>query len=254
MENLKVTTIQTHLHWENAEHGVGMEKRDYLPEMFSTGFSMDARALAEPMNLHTFKWMKNMAAKTGALLIGSLIIQENEKYFNRLIWMEPDGNFRMYDKRHLFRMGQEEKTYAPGDRRLVAEWKGWKICPLVCYDLRFPAWSRNQFNKQSKDSQYDLLVYVANWPAARSHHWQTLLRARAIENLSYVIGVNRVGLDGKQVSYEGRTLVIDPKGEPIHDAGTQETIQTTELSAEVLHAWRTKFPAYLDADDFEMKG
>jgi predicted amidohydrolase len=264
MKNLSVTTIQTNLHWENADANRAMLEEKIssiplptdviiLPEMFSTGFSMNAEALAEPMNFHTFKWMKNMAAKTKALVIGSLIIKENEKYFNRLIWMEPDGDFKTYDKRHLFRMAHEEKVYSPGEQRLVAEWKGWKICPLVCYDLRFPAWSRNQFNKQSKTSDYDLLVYVANWPAARSYHWQTLLKARAIENLSYVVGVNRVGFDGKQIGYEGRSLVIDPKGELLFDGAGAENITTTELNVETLNNWRAKFPAYLDADDFDLK-
>jgi predicted amidohydrolase len=264
MENLKVTTIQTSLHWENAEANRAMleEKIAHislptdvivLPEMFTTGFSMNAEALAEPMNFHTFKWLKNMAFKTNALVLGSCIIKENNQYFNRLIWMEPDGQFKTYDKRHLFRMAHEEKIYTSGNQLLVAEWRGWKICPLVCYDLRFPAWSRNHINPESKALQYDLLVYVANWPSARSYHWQTLLKARAIENLSYVVGVNRVGLDGKQVEYEGRTLVIDPKGEPLHDAGNTENIQTTELSADTLMNWRAKFPAYLDADDFELK-
>jgi omega-amidase len=263
MDNLKVTTIQTNLHWESADANRAMleekiahlEPTDViiLPEMFTTGFSMNAKSLAEPMNFHTTKWMKNMAAKTGALMLGSVIIKEGENYFNRLLWVEPNGTINTYDKRHLFRMAEEEKVYTAGDKILIAEWKGWRICPLICYDLRFPTWSRNRFNKKNNNLSYDLLVYVANWPAVRTHHWQSLLTARAIENLSYVVGVNRVGLDGKEIPYEGRTTVIDPRGEHLYEADNKEDIHTTTLNAETLKAWRAKFPAYLDADDFEVK-
>jgi predicted amidohydrolase len=264
MNNLRVTTIQTQLHWENADanHAMLEEKISrleqptdviVLPEMFTTGFSMNAKNLAEPMNFHTTKWMKNMARKTDALMLGSVIIKESEKFFNRLLWVEPNGEAKIYDKRHLFRMAEEEKIYSPGDKILIAEWRDWKICPLVCYDLRFPAWSRNKFDKTTKSLSYDLLIYVANWPQPRSLHWQALLKARAIENLSYTVGVNRVGEDEKKINYEGRSLVIDPRGEMLLDAGSLEAVNTTELSAEDLKNWRARFPAYLDADDFELK-
>ena len=262
MNNLKVTTVQTILHWENAEANRAMLEEKIsamgtstdviiLPEMFTTGFSMNAEKQAEPMNFHTTRWMKNIALKTSALILGSVIIKDGENFFNRLLWVEPNGEIKTYEKRHLFRMAEEEKIYSPGNKILVAEWKGWKICPLVCYDLRFPVWSRNHFDKKSKSLTYDLLIYVANWPAPRSGQWQTLLQARAVENLSFVVGVNRVGEDAKKVKYEGRSLVIDPKGEIIGDGGNDESIVTTELIADDLKSWRTKFPAYLDADGFE---
>ncbi len=264
MKDIRVTLVQTNLHWENTGANLAMLEEEIstissptdviiLPEMFTTGFSMNASTLAEPMNLHTFKWMRNMASKTGALVLGSCIIKENNHYFNRLIWMEPDGNFKIYDKRHLFRMAGEDKIYSAGKSRLIAEWKGWKICPLICYDLRFPAWSRNGFNKPSNSLDYDLLVYVANWPAARSLHWETLLPARAIENLSYVVGVNRVGSDGNGVEYWGGSTVIDPKGRLLINHGNEESIQTTGLSAEELINWRVKFPAYFDSDEFDFR-
>jgi predicted amidohydrolase len=264
MNNLKVTTIQTILHWENAEaNRAALEEKIsaiatptdviVLPEMFTTGFSMNAKAIAEPMNFHSTKWLKNMASQTNALMLGSVIIKEGDNYFNRLLWVEPGGEIKTYDKRHLFRMAEEEKIYSPGNAVLVAEWKGWKICPQVCYDLRFPVWSRNYFDKNSKGLHYDVLIYVANWPAPRSYHWQTLLKERAIENLSFVVGVNRVGEDEKKIKYEGRSLVIDPKGEVLFDAGNDESILTTELNADDLKRWREKFPAYLDGDSFELK-
>ncbi|MBD0257717.1 MAG: nitrilase family protein, partial [Cytophagales bacterium] len=191
MNDLRVTLIQTALHWESPEANLAMleeklwligEPTDVvvLPEMFTTGFTMNAPALAEPMNLTAFKWLKGQAARTGAVVTGSYIVKENGRYFNRLVWMQPDGVYYVYDKRHLFRMAHEHDTYAAGRERLVVEWKGWRICPMVCYDLRFPVWSRNDAR-----APYDLLLYVANWPGIRRSAWKTLLRARAIENLAY---------------------------------------------------------------------
>jgi omega-amidase len=262
MQNLKVTIVQTNLHWENPEanramleekfSGIGATDVIVLPEMFTTGFTMNAASLAEPINFHTHKWMKNMASKTGALILGSVIIKEGNSFFNRLIWMEPSGDFKTYDKRHLFRMASEHQTFSSGVNRLVTEWKGWKICPLVCYDLRFPIWSRNHFNIESQSLDYDLLVYVANWPAARSIHWQTLLKARAIENQSFVVGVNRVGTDGKGILYDGHSATINPKGEVLDESVNEESIKTIELSKQELIDWRTKFPAYFDSDDFQI--
>lgn len=260
MDQLTITLVQTTLHWENPEANramleekiAGITKTDVivLPEMFTTGFTMNAASMAEPMNFHTHKWMKNMATKTGALVLGSVIVKEADQFFNRMIWMEPTGEFKTYDKRHLFRMAHEHETFSAGSSRLVAQWKGWKICPLVCYDLRFPVWSRNRFNKQTQSLDYDLLVYVANWPAARSAHWQALLKARAIENQSFVVGVNRVGRDGKGVLYDGHSVIINPKGETLIESIGEDSIQTLELQKQELTEWRTKFPAYLDADEF----
>lgn len=261
MQNLNITVVQTNLHWENPEanramleeklSGIGLTDVIVLPEMFTTGFTMNS-SLAEPMNFHTTKWMHNMAIKTNALVLGSVIIKEGNSFFNRLIWMQPDGVCKTYNKRHLFRMADEDKVYSPGDSLLIAEWRGWKICPLVCYDLRFPVWSRNRVNAQAQSLNYDLLVYVANWPAARSHHWQTLLKARAIENQSFVVGVNRVGTDGKGILYNGHSAVVSPKGEVMFEAVGAEAIQTIQLKAEELKEWRAKFPAYFDADDFHI--
>jgi omega-amidase len=203
--------------------------------------------------MRTFKWMKQMADQTGALILGSYIVTVHERYYNRLLWMEPGGNFKTYDKRHLFRMSNEHKTYAAGESMLVATWKGWRICPLVCYDLRFPVWSRNKWDHTAKKLSYDVLVYVANWPMARGEAWNTLLRARAIENLSYVVGVNRIGQDGNDIEYNGNSSIISPKGEVIFINEGTETSRTIELSANSLEAFRDRFPAYLDADDFNIE-
>ncbi len=256
MQDLTVSLIQTELHWENTGANLAMlEEKIWqinqpadliiLPEMFNTGFSMKADALAEPMNFTTFKWMKQQAAQTGAVVTGSYIVKEDGKYFNRLIWMQPDGQWASYDKRHLFRMATEHDVYTPGSKKIVQEWKGWKICPLVCYDLRFPVWSRNTEN-------YDLLLYVANWPAARVQAWDILLQARAVENLSYVAGVNRTGTDGNEVSYNGHSALYNFKGETVLACGEQQGIYTTTLSKDALAAFREKFPAHLDADRFTL--
>jgi predicted amidohydrolase len=227
-----------------------------LPEMFTTGFTMNASAMAEPMNLTAFKWLKGQAAQTGAVVTGSYIVKENGKFFNRLIWMQPDGSYQVYDKRHLFRMAEEHHTYTGGNKKIIPVLKGWRICPLICYDLRFPVWSRNQVKKTSDSSHstvaYDCLLYVANWPQARNHAWKTLLQARAIENLSYVIGVNRVGADEKGITYSGDSAVIDPKGEALYSVAEKEEIHTTTLDGNELLTFRQKFPAFMDADDFEL--
>ncbi|MFD2574026.1 amidohydrolase [Spirosoma soli] len=263
---LHITLLQPNLYWHDPvanramleEHIFSLpEPTDLivLPEMFTTGFTMDASAVAEPMNLTTFRWMKQMAAQTGAVVTGSYVVQEGNpagrQFFNRLIWMQPDGQFDTYDKRHLFRMAGEDRTYAAGSRRLVKEWKGWRICPLICYDLRFPVWSRNR-QAETTDFAYDLLLYVANWPSARRTAWNTLLQARAIENLSYVIGVNRVGQDGNGHSYSGESAVIDFKGEVLFRQADTEAVHQQTLSLEELEAFREKFPANLDADAFTL--
>lgn len=256
-ENLRITLIQSNLHWQNPEANLAMfeekiwqidGKTDLiiLPEMFNTGFTMNAAAVAEPMNLTTFKWMKQQAAQTGAAVTGSYIVKEGSNFFNRLIWMFPNGQYQAYDKRHLFRMANEHHTFTGGNTRTIINWKGWKLCPMICYDLRFPVWSRNIA------LDYDCLFYVANWPAARSSAWNILLQARAVENLAYCIGVNRVGKDGNDIPYNGCSAAIDPKGQRIFYQEDEEVIQTIELSYSELQRYRKKFPAHLDADNFSV--
>ena len=259
---MHITLLQPDLYWyDPVANRAMLEERIFnlpeatdlivLPEMFTTGFTMDARTVAEPMNLTTFRWLKQMAQQTGAAVTGSYVVQEKGVYFNRLIWMQPDGQFDTYDKRHLFRMAGEDAVYTAGTHRLVKEWKGWRICPLICYDLRFPVWSRNQ-RTESTDFDYDLLVYVANWPAARRTAWNTLLQARAIENLSYVIGVNRVGKDGNGHPYTGDSAVIDFRGDVLFRQADTEIMHQQTLSLDELRAFRQKFPANLDADSFTL--
>jgi omega-amidase len=264
MQDLKITLIQSDLHWEDTEANLAMfEEKIWqisgstdvivLPEMFTTGFSMSANKLAEHMNMRTTKWMKQMADQTGALILGSFIVTVHDRFYNRLVWMEPGGNTKTYDKRHLFRMANEHKTYSQGESLLVGTWKGWRICPLICYDLRFPVWSRNRWDLAAKKLNYDVMIYVANWPMIRIHAWDTLLRARAIENLSYVVGVNRIGIDGNNIEYNGHSSVISPKGEAIFTNEGMDTTHTVELNAHSLHAFRDRFPAYIDADDFNIE-
>jgi predicted amidohydrolase len=261
MQDLKVTTVQTALHWQNKQANLAMleeklweieEATDIivLPEMLNTGFSMEAEKLAEPMNLHTFKWLKQMAEQKEAVITGSYIVNDGGKYYNRLIWMQPDGKYFTYDKRHLFRMANEDAHYSPGMESLVVEWKGWKIKPFICYDLRFPVWCRNRSSE--KGFEYDLVLFVANWPAARVNAWDTLLRARAIENLAYSIGVNRIGEDGNGIAHNGHSGIYSPKGDTIYFADDREEMKTISLSMEELLNFRAKFPAHLDADSFQI--
>jgi omega-amidase len=264
MQDLRITVVQSDLHWEDVEANLAMfEEKVWqignttdvivLPEMFTTGFTMNAPKLAEMMNMRTFKWMKQMADQTGALMLGSYIVKTHDRYYNRLLWMEPGGNYKTYDKRHLFRMADEHKTYTPGESMLISTWKGWRICPLICYDLRFPVWSRNTWDVSARRLAYDVNIFVANWPTTRIDAWNTLLRARAIENLSYVVGVNRVGQDGHGIEHNGHSSIISPKGEAIFSTEGSETTKTIELSANSLEAFRDRFPAHLDADDFSIE-
>jgi omega-amidase len=257
VDKLAVCLIQTELYWEDVTANLSSLEEKIagidqpvdvivLPEMFNTGFTMDIR-LAEPMNLTTTKWMKHIALQTNALIIGSFAVKENGSFFNRLMCVQPDGSFLHSDKRHLFRMGEEHQNYTPGNGRLQVNWKGWNIFPLVCYDLRFPVWSRN-----AASNPYDLLIYVANWPARRAHAWRTLLKARAIENLSYVIGVNRIGEDANGVAHQGDSAALDFLGEPLFDLGNKETEKIVNLSKPELQKYRQSFPAYLDADEFNL--
>lgn len=264
-ENLRITLIQAHLSWENKEENLkhfddlirplsGKTDVVILPEMFNTGFSMNTKVLAETMNGRTILWMKEKSKELGAAIAGSLIIEEEGSFFNRFVWVEPGGKTEHYDKRHLFRMAGENEFFTAGKNRTTVEYKGWKICLMVCYDLRFPVWSRNvHFESGTNERIYDALIYVANWPEARRYPWQILLKARAIENQCYVIGVNRVGTDGKQISYSGDSAAISPKGEDIRNIKLfEESVTTVTLNAAELNDFRDKFKGWMDGDGFKI--
>jgi omega-amidase len=274
MSALLITTIQTDLHWEDKTSNLQMleEKissiRDkteivVLPEMFSTGFSMKPELLAETMEGETVQWMKRVAMERKIILTGSVIIREptpsptgedrGEAYFNRLIWMLPNGQYGFYDKRHRFAYAGEDDHYTAGTKRFIASVKGWKINLLVCYDLRFPVWARQSPSlERDSGAEYDVLIYVANWPERRSHAWKTLLQARAIENQCYVIGVNRVGNDGNGIYHSGDSMIIDPMGEVLHTKKEEEDIFTISLDKTHLQAVREKLPFLRDADEFKI--
>jgi predicted amidohydrolase len=224
-----------------------------LPETFLSGFSNDIRASAETMGGEGVAWMRTLAEETGAVLCGSLAIREGDTVYNRLLWMRPDGTHAHYDKRHLFRMAGEHTRYGGGRERLLVELKGWRVLPQVCYDLRFPVWLRNRrMEGAAGGMDYDLAVFVANWPAARRMPWRILLRARAIENLCYVVGVNRVGVDGNALAYAGDSAVLDMHGTALAEFGAQEQVATVALDPAALLAHRERFPAWMDADDFTL--
>jgi predicted amidohydrolase len=257
VRDLNVTLVQQPLAWQEAGANrarfaallaplAGRTDLVVLPEMFTTGFSMQAAELAEPMDGATVEWLRATAASLGAVVTGSLIVAAGGGYRNRLLWARPDGTLAAYDKRHLFRMAREHEHYAAGDERVVVELGGWRVLPLVCYDLRFPVWSRNR-------GDYDLAIYVANWPAARRYAWSTLLRARAIENLCYVVGVNRVGADGAGVAYAGDSVALDPLGQPLVELADAAAVTQVTLSAAALADHRRRFPAHLDADAFRLE-
>ena len=276
-QSLIITGVQTQLHWENKQANLNMleqkifsikEKTEIviLPEMFSTGFSMEPEKLAETMEGETVQWMKGIAAGKKIILTGSVIIEEKGHYYNRLIWMLPNGGCGYYDKRHRFAFAGEDKKFTAGTKRLIASVKGWKINLLVCYDLRFPVWARQTSHSipvaigtPSKEEgelaapEYDVLIYVANWPEKRIHAWKTLLKARAIENQCYVIGVNRVGNDGNNIHYSGESMIIDPSGEVLYTKKEEEDIFTTSLDKTHLNSIREKFPFWKDADAFVIK-
>lgn len=263
LQPLRIALIQGATRWHDAP-----ANRDYygtlvrqaagsdlivLPETFLSGFSNDTRASAGSMDGEGVAWLRALAIEMGAVICGSLAIREGEVVFNRLLWVCADGNFSQYDKRHLFRMAGEHTRYGGGRERLIVELKGWRILPQVCYDLRFPVWLRNRrLASASGGMDYDLALFVANWPAPRRQPWRTLLRARAIENLSYVVGVNRVGVDGNDIAYAGDSAVIDPVGEPLVELGAQEQVVSVTLDPAPLLAHRERFPAWMDADAFSL--
>ena len=225
-----------------------------LPETFTSGFSNEALANAEGMEGPTVRWIREQAARLGAVVTGSVQLRVGEGVYNRLLWATPEGGLSFYDKRHLFRMAREHERYAAGRDRLTVELKGWRVCPLVCYDLRFPVFSRNRYDvERAGQLDYDVALYVANWPSSRNYPWKTLLRARAIENLCYVVGVNRVGTDGNGLHYSGDSAVIDFLGHPVSECADQEVVVTTTLQAAELRAHRERFPAMLDGDSFELR-
>ena len=253
MQDLRIALIQAELAWEDQEANLARFHERIaqvpdgvhlivLPEMFSTGFSMAASRLAQTMDGPAVAWMQARSRETQADITGSLIIEEGGCYFNRLIWARPDGGMHCYDKKHLFRYAGEEKFYTPGSDHLTVTCRGWKIRPFVCYDLRFPIWTRNIENA------YDAAIFVANWPERRAAHWKALLTARAIENQCYVAGVNRVGLDGNGHSYSGDSGIIDPQGRLVAGKSHAEAIITDVFSVSALEGYRRKFPAWMDAD------
>ncbi|MEP6908053.1 MAG: amidohydrolase [Pseudoxanthomonas sp.] len=264
MQDLRISLVQGATRWHDPAGN-----RDYygdlikplahstdlviLPETFTSGFSNDAIDKAETMDGPTVTWMRDQASALNAAVTGSVQLRTSEGVFNRLLWATPDGALQYYDKRHLFRFAGEHKRYAAGDARLTVEWKGWRINPLVCYDLRFPVYSRNRYDvERTGELDFDLQLFVANWPAARAYAWKTLLRARAIENLCYVAAVNRVGVDGNGLDYSGDSAVIDFMGQPLVETTVEEGVVGSVISASALAAHRERFPAMLDGDRFSL--
>ena len=265
MSSLHFTIIQTALFWEDKEANLDMLAQKIrnisapteiiiLPEMFNTGFSMQPEKMGETMDGPTVDWMRRLSAEKKAILTGSLIIEENGKYFNRLIWMLPNGQLGFYDKRHLFAFAGEDEHYTPGNKRLIASVKGWKINLQICYDLRFPVWARQQLNDASQQEgvikEYDVLLYVANWPEKRNHAWKALLTARAIENQCFTIGVNRVGVDGNKIAHSGDSMVVGPLGEILYHCAYEEDVFHILLQKEEVNKVRADFPFWKDADTF----
>ncbi len=261
MQDLTITLIQSSLHWQSPEanHAYFEEKLwelkevpdiVLLPEMFNTGFTMHAAENAEVMGGKSFRWMKMQAERLDSVICGSLIIKEEGHFYNRLIWMRPDGSYETYDKRHLFRMANEHEAYTPGKERLIVVHKGWRICPMTCYDLRFPVFSRNI--DAQRNFVYDLILFVANWPTPRVFAWDVLLQARAAENLAYSVGLNRIGKDENGVEYSGHSAAYNMIGQPLVHLGEEEKMETLKLSGGALQQFRQKFPVNLDADMFKL--
>jgi predicted amidohydrolase len=252
--DLKISLVQTDIVWENAvenrkrmgekiEQLKGKQHIIILPEMFTTGFSMEPEKLAETMDGETVHWMKELARQNRCIITGSIIILEDENYYNRLLWVLPTGEVSHYDKRHLFSLAGEDEHYSKGSKRKIAQVNGWKICLQICYDLRFPVWSRN-------NDDYEILLYVANWPVQRNQYWETLLMARAMENMSFVIGVNRIGVDGNGHNYIGNSSIYSPLGELISKETKEEKVITHTFQHSIIEESRSKFPFLNDRDDF----
>jgi omega-amidase len=256
MQDLNVALIQSNLEWENRK--ANLEKFDQifldlkpgldlilLPEMFNTAFSMDPAKLAEGMEGETVAWLRKKAAEKNAAVTGSLIIQEKGNYYNRLIWMFPDGKYQYYDKKHLFTLAGEQNHYTAGSKKLIVDYKGWKFCPMICYDLRFPVWIRNT-------EKYDCLIFVANWPEPRVETWELLLLARALENQCYVLGVNRVGLDGNSINHTGNSMAINPIGKVLTKSTEIETVLYAQLDHNMVSRIRKNMPFLDDMDKFQV--
>lgn len=263
MSNIKVTLIQSPIHWENpaANRQMFEEKINQitdptevvvLPEVFTTGFTMEPAAVAEPHGGETFQWMKRIAADKNIVLVGSFATEENGKYFNRLIWMQPDGKHYQYDKKHLFTHAGESRNFTPGSERVIVEYKGWKFLLLICYDLRFPVWSKNNYSPE-KGFDYDCIINIANWPNTRSHHWRVLLMARAIENQAYMIGVNRIGIDGNNNDHSGDSALISPLGDNFSNfMPWDEKTETIPMPKCQLDDYRKNFKFASDWDTFQL--
>ena len=263
MQDISITFIQSDLVWKNHLANLkAFEKKIsqvnsptdliILPEMFNTGFVVEPQGIDTNAAEDSLAWMKKVAKKKDAVIAGSMIVNDHDNFYNRFYWVLPNGDFKSYDKRHLFSLGNEHLRFTAGVESVIIEFKGWKIKPLICYDLRFPVWAKN--NYQSGNYDFDLLIYVANWPAARSHAWKSLLLARAIENQAYTIGVNRIGKDGNGTPHAGYSGVIEPKGEWISkEVQDIESVQTIMLSADALKTYRNKFTVGLDWDKFDIK-
>ena len=261
MDNLNISLIQSNLIWEKIDANLAsfeekisrISKTDVilLPEMFTTGFSMNVEMLAEPPGSKTYKWMKQMAHQKNAAIVGSYIVKENKNFYNRLYFVFPNGKSEQYDKKHLFSLAGENKKYTAGHNKNVIHYKGWKICPLICYDLRFPVWSRS-VKTDTELFEYDLLLYTANWPSTRIHAWDTLLQARAIENHTYCAGLNRVGTDANGKKYNGHSAIYSFMGEEILFSEKEEILATT-LCLNTLQEFRNNFSFQKDADSFQIK-
>lgn len=255
--NLKIALIQTNLNWENPiQNRINLEEKInsikeevdlvVLPEMFTTGFTMNPNEAFETMEGDTVNWLLKTSKKGNFAIVGSFVVKENSNYYNRLLFVHPNGTISKYDKRHLFTLAGEEKVYTAGTQKLIVEYKGFKICPLICYDLRFPVFSRNV-------EDYDLLIYVANWPKPRINAWDILLRARAVENMSYTIGVNRVGMDNNNLEYSGHSQAIDFLGNYLIEPQESETVFIVELDKKTMIETRKKLNFLNDKDSFEIK-
>jgi omega-amidase len=258
MRDLKIALVQMAQAWENHAANLAMagrhidtirEKVDLIvfPEMFTTGYTMNAPACAQAMDGSAVHWMHETARRLNTDITGSMIISSGRGgFYNRLVWAKPDGSVQLYDKRHLFRMAGEHEIYSGGSAHITVELKGWRVRPYICYDLRFPVWTRNRKN------EYDIALFVASWPAKRASQWAALLRARAIENLCYVIGVNRTGTDGNSLEYAGGTAAFDCTGNTIFDAGSSECVSIVTLQSRHLQEYRDTFPAWMDSDAFSI--